>query len=76
MDNISAKFLAENGSFNTKMKHIDISYHFIKEQYEEETIKPSYIPDKLNLADALTKAVTKDKFTWFLSEIGLREIKR
>ena len=57
------------------MKYIDISYHFIKEQYKEETIKPSYIPNKLNLANALTKAITKDKFTQFLLEIGLRDIK-
>jgi hypothetical protein len=71
VDNLGAKQLSENPSHHERTKHIDIAYHFIRDCIKSGHIKVAHIPDKLQLADPLTKGVPKAKFQWFIENIGL-----
>ena len=71
VDNQGARDLSANSQHHERTKHIDISYHFLRDEVEKGTINIVHIPDPLQIADPLTKGVLKSKLDWFKSEIGL-----
>jgi len=73
-DNRGALALAKNPIFHARTKHVDIRYHFVREKVEERLIKMEWIAGGLNLADGLTKPLTKTKFESFRRMLGLRRI--
>jgi hypothetical protein len=72
-DNQSAISLAhaELGQFHARTKHIDIRYHFIREQIETGTLEVVYCPTTEMTADILTKALAAFKFKPLLQALGL-----
>ena len=70
-DNKSAIDLSENPTHHERTKHIDIAYHFIRDTVEQGDVKVVYITSKQQLADMLTKGVTKPLLEWFKETIGL-----
>lgn len=60
-DNQGALALTKNPLYQSRSKHFDILYHWIREKVEDQTILPHYIPTNLMLADFLTKAVHSAK---------------
>ncbi len=58
-DNQGAMHLAMNDATTRRSKHIDIRYHFIRQQVEKKMIKLEYLPTNEMTADFLTKASTK-----------------
>ena len=58
-DNTGAKKNAENELQHKRSKHIDIRYHFIKDEVEKENISVEWINTEENLADIMTKPVSK-----------------
>jgi transposase InsO family protein len=72
VDNLGAKELSENPSHHERTKHIDIAYHFTRNCIESGDIKVIHIPDKIQLADPLTKGIPRPKFQWFIENIGLK----
>ena len=61
-DNQSAICMAKNPQFHGRSKHINIKFHFIREQVSSNKIKLEYCPTADMLADLLTKGVSPDKF--------------
>ena len=61
-DNLWCIGLAKNPVHHARTKHINIQHHFVWEQVEsgEAELKP--IPTSHQLADVLTKALTKNRF--------------
>ena len=72
VDNLSAKDLSKNPTYYNRLKHIDIAYYYTREYIQSGLTKVVYIPNKLNVADILTKGVITSKIHWFLQEIGLK----
>lgn len=70
-DNTSCMCIANNPSSHKRSKHIDIKYHFSREQIEKNVIKLKFIPTGNQLADALTKPLSAVKFLEFKIGIGL-----
>ena len=62
MDNKAAIKLAENPEFHKRTKHIDIQYHYIRDQVKQKRVDIQYVPTKLQLADFLTKNVRREIF--------------
>ena len=60
-DNQSAIHLAKNSTFHSKTKHIQLKYHFIRSVLEDGQLKLEKIHISQNLADMLTKVVTREK---------------
>lgn len=57
-DNQAADKLARNPVFNSRSKHIDIRYHFIRSALKEGHVDIKYIASEENSADVLTKGVS------------------
>ena len=74
-DNQSAIRLVKNPEYHKRTKHIDIQYHFIREKFEHGEIDISYISTDLQLADILTKALPRDKFERFRSQLPMTSLK-
>ncbi|KAB2568562.1 Retrovirus-related Pol polyprotein from transposon TNT 1-94 [Lasiodiplodia theobromae] len=56
---------------NSRIKHIETQYHFVRQQVEKGKIELNYIPTDHMLADILTKPLPKLKFQRFIPKIGL-----
>jgi hypothetical protein len=48
---------------HSRVKHIDIQYHFLRERVQNKELAISYINMKDNIADIFTKALTPGPFT-------------
>ena len=56
---------------HSKMKHIPIKYHFLREQVLEKKIKLEYIPSKEQIADIFTKPLPRDSFEYLIQKLGM-----
>ena len=74
VDNMGARDLTYSSQHHEKTKHIDISYHYTRDCIADGKITVVYIPDRLQLADPLTKGVFRSKLQWFLDQINLKTI--
>lgn len=57
VDSTPAISIVNEQEFNSRSKHVEIKYHFIKENAEKNDIKKFYMPSEELMADALTKAL-------------------
>lgn len=71
LDNQSAICVIKNINFHKRCKHIDIKYNFIKEKYHDKIITLNYVCSENQYADILTKALSKVKFQFLRSKIGM-----
>ncbi len=60
-DNIGCIAMSSNPVFHKRTKHIAIKYHFIREKVESGEIDVKYISTNQQLADILTKPLSKQK---------------
>ena len=70
-DNQGAIALANNPTYHARTKHIDIQYHFIRECMETGDIELEYCPTADMVADALTKALPKERHWTLLGRMGM-----
>ena len=70
-DNSGCISIANNPTSHKRSKHIDIKYHFSREQVEKNVIKIIYVPTGSQVADMLTKPLSTPKFLEFRTKIGL-----
>lgn len=73
-DNESAISLAKNPNSHKRFKHIDVRYHYIREQVMKKVVNMSYINTKSQLADILTKALDVMSQKKLMKEIGIVKI--
>nr|GEU63832.1 hypothetical protein [Tanacetum cinerariifolium] len=71
-DNKSDIALCCNNVQHSRSKHIDIRYHFIKEQVENGVIKLYFINTEYHLADLFTKALGRDGIEFRINKLGMR----
>ena len=62
-DSQSAIFLAKNQTYHSKIKHIDIQYHFVRDMVEEKKMLLMKVDTLKNDKDSLTKSVRAEKFS-------------
>jgi hypothetical protein len=65
-----------NPVFHEKSKHIGIKYHFIHDVVENGVVKLHYVATNEQVADVLTKPLSKVKFEYFKDKLGLVPRKR
>ena len=59
---MSVIYLAKNQVYHARMKHVDIRFHFVQEILDEGDVELQKIHTKENLADMLTKIISRVKF--------------
>lgn len=58
-DNVGATYLCANPVFHSRMKHVALDYHFIRKMVQSGFLRVSHATSKDQLADALTKPVSR-----------------
>lgn len=70
-DNQSAIAMSKNPQFHGRAKHIDIKYHFIREQVNSGTVKLEYCPTEEMTADIFTKGLSREQFCKLRNKTGI-----
>ena len=73
-DNQSCIKILVNSVFHARSKHIDIWYHHLRDCVQRRIISLEYIPMEEQDANILTKALSRIKFKFHRSKIGVAEI--
>ncbi|GJT98710.1 putative ribonuclease H-like domain-containing protein [Tanacetum coccineum] len=68
----SAIAISCNPVQHSRTKHIDVRYHFIKEQVEKGVVELFFVGTEYQLADLFTKALSKDRFKYLVRRLGMR----
>nr|GEY56549.1 retrovirus-related Pol polyprotein from transposon TNT 1-94 [Tanacetum cinerariifolium] len=71
-DNKSAIAFCCNNVQHSRSKHIDIRYHFIKEQVENVVIELYLVNTEYELVDLFTKALGRDRIEFLINKLGMR----
>nr|GEU45551.1 retrovirus-related Pol polyprotein from transposon TNT 1-94 [Tanacetum cinerariifolium] len=71
-DNKSAIALCCNNVQHSRSKHIDIRYHFIKEQVKNGVIELYFVNTEYQLADLFTKSLGRDRIEFLINKLGMR----
>ena len=69
-DSTSVIALSENATFHERTKHIQVRYHWLREQVRQGLIKLHHEPGHSLVADGMTKPLVKAKFDTFVSQLG------
>ncbi|GJR57050.1 retrovirus-related pol polyprotein from transposon TNT 1-94 [Tanacetum coccineum] len=73
-DNKSTLALCCNNVQHSREKHIDVRYHFIKEQVENGILELYFVRTKYQLADIFTKPLPRDRFNFLIEKLGMRSM--
>ncbi|GJR29864.1 retrovirus-related pol polyprotein from transposon TNT 1-94 [Tanacetum coccineum] len=71
-DSKAAIAISCNPVQHSRTKHIDVRYHFIKEQVEKGIVELFFVGTEYQLADLFTKALSEDRFKSLVRQLGMR----
>nr|GEW97068.1 reverse transcriptase domain-containing protein [Tanacetum cinerariifolium] len=69
-DNKSAIAFCYNNVQHSRAKHIDVHYHFIKEQVENGIVELYFVWTEYQLADIFTKPLPRERFNFLIDKLG------
>ncbi|GKD37968.1 retrovirus-related pol polyprotein from transposon TNT 1-94, partial [Tanacetum coccineum] len=73
-DNKSAIALCGNNVQHSRAKHIDVRYHFIKEQVENGIVELYFVRTEYQLADIFTKPLPRERFNFLIEKLCMRSM--
>nr|GEW15609.1 hypothetical protein [Tanacetum cinerariifolium] len=71
-DNKSSIGLCYNNVQHSRSKHIDIRFHFIKEQVENGVVELYFVNTKYQLANIFTKALCRERIEFLINKLRMR----
>jgi len=74
-DNTSAISISKDPVHHSRVKHIHIRHHFLRENVEKGLIKLEFCQTDYQIADILTKPLQRDRYEKLRLELGLIKIK-
>lgn len=69
-DNLGATYLFANLVFHARTKHIEIDFHFVREQVMKKQLQVKFISTHDQIADGFTKTLPVGKLQEFKSNIN------
>nr|GEX50453.1 retrovirus-related Pol polyprotein from transposon TNT 1-94 [Tanacetum cinerariifolium] len=63
-----------NNIQHSRANHIDVCYHFIKEQVENGIVELYFVRTEYELADIFTKPLPRERFNFLIEKLGLRSM--
>ncbi|GJS37449.1 hypothetical protein Tco_0535831 [Tanacetum coccineum] len=73
-DNKSTIALCCNNVQHSRAKHIDICYHFIKDQVENGIVELYFVRTEYQLADIFTKPLPRERFNFLIDKLGMKSM--
>nr|GEV68438.1 retrovirus-related Pol polyprotein from transposon TNT 1-94 [Tanacetum cinerariifolium] len=73
-DNKSAIALCCNNVQHSRTKHIDVRYHFIKEQVKNGIVELYFVQTEYQLADIFTKPLPRERFNFLIDKLGMKSM--
>nr|GEV73433.1 hypothetical protein [Tanacetum cinerariifolium] len=71
-DNKSAIAFCCNNVQHSRSKHIDIRFHFLKQQVENGVVELYFVYTEYQLADIFTKAFCRERIEFLINKLGMR----
>lgn len=68
-DNVGATYLSANPVFHSRMKHLALDFHFVRENVRSGALRVTHVSTKDQLADALTKPLPRPHFPELVHKI-------
>lgn len=72
-DSQSCISMIRNQRFSHRSKHIDVRYHYLKQQVEIGNVQLKYVPTEHNTADLMTKPLGPIKTQYLRGKAGLHD---
>lgn len=72
-DNVGATYLSSNPVYHSRMKHISIDIHFVRQQVQDGKIKVLHVPSIDQLANLLTKPLPRLRFVTLRNKLGVSD---
>ncbi|KAJ9549004.1 hypothetical protein OSB04_021547 [Centaurea solstitialis] len=73
-DNIGASYLATNPVINSRVKHLDLDYYFVRDRVSAKSLNISVVSSKNQLADIFTKPLPSIRFNLLRSSLTVRTL--
>ncbi|GJV89276.1 retrovirus-related pol polyprotein from transposon TNT 1-94 [Tanacetum coccineum] len=74
LSGVSVIALCCNNVQHSRAKHIDVRYHFIKEQVENGVVELYFVRTEYQLADIFTKPLPRERFNFLIEKLGMRSM--
>ena len=71
VDNISTIQIVANPVYHERTKHIEVHCHSIREAYDRRIITLPHVSTSVQLADILTKSLTRQRHNFLVSKLML-----
>ncbi|GJY23281.1 hypothetical protein Tco_0396939 [Tanacetum coccineum] len=73
-NNKSAIALCYNNVQQSRSKHIDVRYHFMKEQVKNGVVELYFVRTEYQLADIFTKALLRERFEFLINKLRMKSM--
>nr|GFC01233.1 copia protein [Tanacetum cinerariifolium] len=73
-NNKSVIALCCNNVQHSRAKHVDVQYHFIKEQVENKIVEVYFVRTEYQLADIFTKPLPRERFNFLIEKLDMRSM--
>jgi hypothetical protein len=73
-DKLGAKYLSSNQVFHARTKHIEVDYHFVREQVMRSLLQIDFVPTGDQVADGFTKPVNVRQLENFKYNLNIRQV--
>ena len=70
-DNTSVINISKNLVMHSKIKHIAIKYHFLRELVHDKEVRLEYVNTKEQIADKFTNPSPNDAFLYLIGKLGV-----
>ncbi|GJV29066.1 hypothetical protein Tco_1385514 [Tanacetum coccineum] len=69
-----ANILPQRETKHSRTKHIDVRYHFTKEQVENDVVELYFVETNFQLVDIFTKAHARERFKFLINCLSMQSI--
>nr|GEU98556.1 retrovirus-related Pol polyprotein from transposon TNT 1-94 [Tanacetum cinerariifolium] len=78
-ENLHEDSTSQGSSSNVRPSHtpfelLDVRYHFIKKQVENEVVELYFVRTEYQLADIFTKALPQERFNFLVEKLGMKSM--
>ena len=70
-DSESGIFLAKNSTYHSKMKHINVHHHFVRDMVEDKKVLIEKVDTLNNVVDSLIKSMSTENFFCCIKVVGI-----